>query len=67
MDQKPERFLLVNTVAKRLNVSPKCVYSMIRDGSLKAIRVGKRSLRITETSYNQFIESREVDPKEYFA
>ena len=64
---EPERYLRINVVAQRLDCSTNNVYNLIQNGMLKAVRIGKRALRIKETSYKQFIESREVDPEEYFA
>lgn len=64
--QKSSRLLSVHHVAKRLSCSNKTIYFMIQDGSLKAIRIGKKALRITESSLIEFLESREVDPHEYF-
>lgn len=65
-NQKSNRLLNVHHVARRLGCIENKVYSLIQDGSLKAIRIGKRALRITESSLNEFLESREINPEEYF-
>lgn len=63
---KSNRLLNVHHVAKRLGCCNNTIYTLIQDGSLKAIRIGKRALRITEASLNEFLESRKIDPEEYF-
>ena len=67
MTEKKDRLLCVHNVAERLNCHNSYVYTLIKDGHLKAIRVGKRALRVSESSLNRFIESRKVDPEEYFS
>ena len=64
--QRPNRLLNVHHVDRRLGCSNNTIYSLIQGGSLKAIRIGKRALRITESSLIEFLESREVNPEEYF-
>jgi excisionase family DNA binding protein len=61
----PEKFLEVSHVATRLGCNRKLVYKLIRDGELKAVRLGKRSIRISEDSYLRFLRKNEVDPLEY--
>lgn len=61
-NQKSIRLLNVHHVASCLCCTENMIYSLIQDGSLKAIRIGKRALRITESSLNEFIESREINP-----
>lgn len=65
-NQKTNRMLNVQHVAKRLSCSNNTVYSLIQDGSLKAIRIGKRALRVMESSLIKFIDSREINPEDYF-
>lgn len=65
-NQKSNRLLNVHNVARRLSCTENMIYSLIQDGSLKAIRIGKRALRITESSLNDFLESRIINPEEYF-
>ena len=61
-----EKFLYVHKVAKRLSCSNRHVYKLIRDGELKAIRLGTRALRITESSLESFVKKNRVDPEEYY-
>ena len=63
---KSNRLLNVHHVANRLGCCNNTIYTLIQDGSLKAIRIGKRALRITEASLNEFLEDREIDPEDYF-
>lgn len=65
-NQKSNRLLNVHHVARCLSCTENTIYSLIQDGSLKAIRIGKRALRITESSLIEFLESREITPEEYF-
>lgn len=60
-----ERYLLVSVVAKRLNCDRRVVYGMIHDGKIKAIRVGKRGLRILESTFWDYLKTYEIDPDEY--
>lgn len=61
-----EKYLYVHTVAKRLSCSTQHVYTLIKNGEIKAIRLGIRALRVTESSLNDFIKSNELDPEDYF-
>jgi excisionase family DNA binding protein len=61
-----EKYLHVCNVAKRLDCSKKHIYKLIQDGEIKAIRLGARALRITESSLRGFIEKNEVNPQDYF-
>ena len=65
-DKLSEKYLYVNSVAKRLNCSKKHIYKLIQDGEIKAIRLGARALRITESSLREFIEKNEINPQDYF-
>jgi len=63
---KTDRYLYIQKVADTLGVTKNHIYALIKDGHLIAIRVGNRSLRVSEASLNRFIESRVVDSEEYF-
>ena len=55
-DQKPTPPALafkVGTAADRLEVSPKTIYRLIKNGRLKSIRVG-RALRVEAESLKSF-------------
>lgn len=60
-----EKLLLVNVAAQRLNCSRSYVYELIKDGELKAIR-RKSYLRVYETSVDEFLKRRALDPESYF-
>ena len=49
-----ERVLKAAEVARHLGCTPDTVYTMIREGKLRAIRVG-RLLRVPESSLAEFI------------
>jgi len=66
-DSKKERYFTVQTVAERLSCTDVFVYTLIREGKLKAIKIGCRALRISESSCDAFIMSRTVNPADYFA
>jgi hypothetical protein len=38
------------------------VYKLITEGKIKAVRIGKRGLRISEPSLEEFIEKNTIDP-----
>lgn len=60
-----ERYLLVSVVAKRLNCDRRVVYGMIQDGKIKAIRVGKRGLRVLESTFRAYLKSYVIEPDDY--
>jgi excisionase family DNA binding protein len=59
-----EKMLHVSTVATRLNCDRRVVYQMIKDGELKAIKIGKRGLRVLESALATYLSSNAVDPEE---
>ena len=42
-------------VAERLAVSPSAAYRLVNSGELVAVRVGERSLRVTEEDLAEYI------------
>ena len=46
----------VYRVAKLLDVSKKRIYQMVHEGKLDAVRLGPRSMRVTRSSIERFIE-----------
>lgn len=56
-------FLTAKETAARLNVSVKCVYSLIESGKLIAHRigVGRGTLRIAEEDLTRFLSESKVD------
>ena len=43
--------------SKRLMVSERTVWALVKSGELKAIRIGKRSIRITEEALEEYIRN----------
>ena len=62
-----EKYTTVQTVAERLSCTDNYVYALVRDGKLKAVKIGERALRISESSFDQFIVGNIVNPDDYFA
>jgi excisionase family DNA binding protein len=61
-----EKLFCIASVAERLVCSRRYVYTLIQDGKLKAVRIGsKNGLRVLQTSLQQFLSLRQVDPSEY--
>ncbi len=60
-----DRLLYIHKVAKLLDCSRPMVYELIYDGKLKAIRIGKRGLRISQTSLCDFLEENTIAPDEF--
>ena len=47
--------LTVHQVAERLNVSARTVWAWIAEGRLQAIRLGRRTTRISEDALEEFL------------
>lgn len=62
-----DRWLSIRAVCETLDCGDKYVYFLIQQGSLKAMKLGERALRVSEQSLRDFIESRIVNPADYFA
>ncbi len=54
-------YLRIKEVAERLAVSEQTARKLIRLGKLDAIRIGNRSLRITQESIDAYVASRKQD------
>lgn len=65
-EKKQDKYLSVNIVADILGCRVRFVYEMVKEGRLKAIRLGSRAIRISEISLTEFINLNTVDPDEYF-
>ena len=66
-DKAADKFLSVQDVAETLSCTEQYVYGLIKEGNLSAIKIGPRALRISEKSLRLFIETRTVNPADYFA
>ncbi len=56
-----ERFLKIGEVSEVLKVHAVTVYKHIKEGNLKAVKVGKRSLRIAESELSRWLNRRDGD------
>ena len=64
-DESRDRYVTIQAVADFLSCSERYVYDLIAEGSLQAIKLGSRAVRISEQSLNAFIESRRIDPEDF--
>ncbi len=62
-----EKYITIQTVAERLSCTDNHVYELIREGKLLAVKIGERALRVSETSYADFIADNVINPEDYFA
>lgn len=67
MEPAKEKYITVQTIAERLSCTDNYVYALVRDGKLMAVKIGERALRISESSFDQFIAGNTVNPDDYFA
>lgn len=65
--RKPEKWIQVSVVAKRLSCSRDKIYDLIAEGELEAIRLGARALRVNEASLEFFIEKNRVEAETFQA
>jgi excisionase family DNA binding protein len=56
-----EKYYTVKEIADRFHVSRQAVYDWIRDGKLRAVRLGER-VRVPESALNDFV--RPIQPGE---
>lgn len=60
------RFLTLEEVADELAVTKTQVYTMVRDGELPAIKIGKKGhWRVERTKLEEYIEARYTETAEY--
>ena len=59
------QFMYVKRAALALCCTEKHVYQLIRDGKIEAIRLGKRGLRVSRSSVDEFIRRNRVEPMDY--
>lgn len=60
-----EKLLYIHRVAKALDCTRPMVYKLIYERKLKAVRIGKRGIRISEASLKKFIEENTIIPDEF--
>lgn len=67
MEPAKEKYITIQTVAERLSCTDNWVYALIKEGQLKAVKIGERALRISESSFDKYIAANIVNPADYFA
>jgi excisionase family DNA binding protein len=60
------KLLTINEVGKLLSVSRPQVYKLVYAGELDAVQLGKRCLRITESSVKSFLDENTVLPADIY-
>jgi excisionase family DNA binding protein len=60
------KYLKVKKVAEALDASEDFVRNLVNNGDLEAIRMGTRSLRISEKSFYLYLDSIKIQPEEYY-
>ena len=61
------QFMYVKRAALVLCCTEKHVYNLIRDGKIQAVRLGKRGLRVSRSSIDEFVRKNMVDSNDYYA
>ena len=61
-----DKYLTLHVVADLLSCTERHIYDLIAEGSLTAIKVGSRSVRVSEQSLKDFIEKMKVNPADFF-
>ena len=60
--EKHDRFLNINQASLRLTLKPSTVYSMIQEGRIYAVRMGRKTgLRVRESEVERYISEREAE------
>jgi excisionase family DNA binding protein len=66
-EKAADKYIKVQSVAETLSCTDQYVYMLVQQGSLKAIKIGERALRISEQSLQEFIAAGRISPEDYFA
>ena len=61
-----DKYLTLQVVADLLSCTERHIYDLIAEGYLTAIKVGSRSVRVSEQSLIEFIEKQKVNPEDIF-
>lgn len=64
LENSPADFVRVVCVARRLNISPKRVYQLIREKRLAAVKFGPRQTRVLRASLDEYIHERMVEDED---
>jgi excisionase family DNA binding protein len=60
------KYLKVKKVAEALDASDEFVRSLVVDGHLEGIKLGSRSMRISEKSLYSYLDSVKFDPEDQY-
>jgi excisionase family DNA binding protein len=60
------KYVTIKVVMETLSCSERHVYDLIVEGSLRAIKIGGRAVRISEESLDDFIKNHEINPEDLF-
>lgn len=60
-ENSPTEFVRVISVARRLNISPKRVYQLIREKRLAAVKFGPRQTRVLRASITEYVKGQLLD------
>lgn len=66
MDDVKDKYITIRKVAEILSCTERHIYDLIVAGSLQAIKVGSRAVRVSEQSLCKFIEKSRVNPEDFF-
>jgi len=66
METIKDRYITIQMVAEILTCKERHIYDLIVSGSLKAIKVGSRAVRISQQSLMEFIDGNRVNPDDFF-
>jgi excisionase family DNA binding protein len=61
-----DKYLTIQSVADTLSCTERHIYDLIVEGSLAAIKVGSRAVRVSEQSLNEFIEKQKINPEDLY-
>jgi len=66
MDTTKDRYITIQSVAETLSCTEQHIYFLIREGSLKSVKIGNRAVRVSEKSLHDFIAKNTIDPDDFF-
>jgi excisionase family DNA binding protein len=61
-----DKYLTMQVVSDLLSCKERHIYDLIAEGALTAIKIGGRAVRVSEQSLIEFIETRKVNPEDFF-
>lgn len=66
LDLQKDRYLTVEMVGGILSCTERHIRDLVMEGSLIAIKVGSRAIRISERSLDEFVENNKVNPEDLY-